>query len=199
MLFYTSLPRPSLSGAEKIKTTPSIFPSAGGGTEHWKNVNTWGHDVREWAGVFLLNAFFGASHAFIMHRLLLSSQGGWEVGRSFGEASQAKGTGGEGERGEGRKKNTLQFPPPRRSAGAGWEHMRTADALGGNKSHMEKDWKLFNCRRAGRSVPATAVCSREENIPLLLFPYVNDQIKPLSGHGAEMQPCVIRKGGSRED
>lgn len=61
-----------------------------------------------------------------MHRLLLSSRAGREV---LGEASQGRGqVGGRGWGGVGEK--NLQFQPQRRSAGAGWEHMRTVDALG---------------------------------------------------------------------
>lgn len=157
MLFYTSLPRPS-GGRKKIKTTPSIFPSAGGGTEHWKNVNAWRHDVPEWAGVFLLSAFFGASHAFIMHRLLLSSQGGWEVARSLlGRRAKRRGqVGREGGREtttcSSRHRDGLQV-----RAGSICARLTHSE----NKSHMEKDCKLLN-----RSVLPTAVCRAERRINL---------------------------------
>lgn len=45
-----------LSSAEKKKKQHLRYPppSAGGETKHWRNVNMWRHDVREWAGVFFV-------------------------------------------------------------------------------------------------------------------------------------------------
>lgn len=112
-----------LSSAEKKQKQHLRYPppSAGGETKHWRNVNMWRHDVREWARVFLCNAFL--ERAMLSSCIAFSFRHG--LGGRFGEASQGRGQVGR----EGGEK-ILQFQPQRQSAGAGWAHMRTADALG---------------------------------------------------------------------
>lgn len=144
---------------------------------------------------FLLNAFFWSEPCF-HHASPSPFVTGWVGGWKElwgGEPSDGDRWGGR----EREKKKTLQFPPPRQSAGAAWEQTRTADALGKNKSHMEKKWKCFNGRRAGRSVLTAAAFAAggvEHTSPFLFLIYLNKS--NLSGHGAEMQPCVIIKVGS---
>lgn len=157
-LFNTSLPRPSLSRSEK-KTKPLIFLYS---RRQEKTL-----EEREYAvgmtcksgrvGVF---CFFFWSEPCFHHASPSSFVTRWAAGWKELSGRQAKGRGQVG-REEGREKKTnLQFSAPRRSAGVGWEHTRTADALGKQVTHSEGLEAFL--------IPTKAACSRGEYTSLFI-------------------------------